>query len=85
MIDDIYTSPNPYPPAINFDALTRRVEFFLGDRWIKIGDWKTNVEGRGKDNAIMSVQMPDIDMFLREQFDLDNGTEDWAIWGPRVN
>lgn len=84
MIEDIYTCANPYPPAINFNLINHKVEFFLGDRWIEAGEWreKTVVEA-GK--LYIKMQLPDMENFFQKQAALDHGAEDWAVWSVRVN
>lgn len=71
-----------FSEAKNFDVnmVTKKMKFFLGDRWIVVGDIKTTCH---KDH--MDIQMPDIEMFLIQREHLDDGTYDWLDWGPRVN
>jgi len=74
---------NPYlqePTTINFDSLTGKVSFFLGDRWIPIGEMKTIIE-----NKNVYVRMPNIEGFFESRQYLNDGTAEWAMWGPRVN
>lgn len=83
-IEDIYDSPNPYPPAVDFNVESGKVKFFLGDRWVEIGEWATRtIIEDGKMRVQMA--MPNMTEFFDEQRLLDNGSDDWAMWGPRVN
>lgn len=70
-----------YPESIDINETTRKVRFFLGDRWIEIGEMEMIYESR----YVVDIEMPDIEGFLMQQFALDNGSEDWLNWGTRLN
>lgn len=70
-----------YPQPFDFDMNARKVKFFLGDRWIAVGD----IQIAQQKSACMDITMPDIEGFLHSREFLDDGTFDWLEWGPRVN
>lgn len=70
-----------YPPIVEVNSILRIVRFFLGDRWIEIG----KIALVPQKNMIVEVTLPDIDKFFEERQSADDGTEDWCVWGPRVN
>lgn len=73
-----------YPPCVDFNDVIGKVRFFLGDHWIDIGLIKcTGVVENGR--YFCEVDFPDVDLFMENQIELDDGSEDWAIWGCRVN
>lgn len=74
-----------YPPAVEFNSVLQKARFFMGDRWIDIGDFTTTTVKTPDQGISMVVNMPDMDKFFREREDLNDGTEDWCLWGPRVN
>lgn len=83
-IDDIYTSPNPYPPTMNFNEYSRKIEIFIGDRWVEVGEWKT-VTSISEKGMHLQMVMPDMRKIFQDRVDLNDGSEDWMTWGVRVN
>lgn len=73
--------PGLYPSAITIN-LAKKQQFFLGDRWVEIGEVQLRV---GLHSSEMQLIFPDINAFFAEQFALDNGAREWLDWGPRVN
>jgi hypothetical protein len=70
-----------YPNPIDVNETLEKVRFFLGDRWVDVGKMEMVFEGR----YAVDITMPDVEGFLEQQFELDNGSEDWLIWGTRMN
>lgn len=70
-----------YPSIFDMDMITNKMRFFLGDHWIEIGPILSQVVEPG----IMQIIVPDLNMFVQSRQLLDDGTMDWAIWGPRLN
>lgn len=69
-----------YINTIDCSFLLKKARFFLGDRWIDIGPIKL------RNNQYMTeMDMPDIETFIARRIDLNDGTEDWLEWGPRLN
>jgi hypothetical protein len=83
-IGNVWTEQSVSPSSVDISFYTKKCRFFLGDRWLEIGkvNTRTNVRNGG---LIMDVDMPDVEGFLIRRLDLNDGTEDWAEWGPRVN
>lgn len=73
-----------YPPSIEINSTLRKMRFFLGDRWLEIGEAKfiTVVE---KGRMFIRIDLPNVEAFLIQGEVQDNGTLDWYGWGPRVN
>lgn len=74
---DIYTS---FPCPFDVNEVTRKAKFLLGDRWILIGEIVI-----GSDKNDLFIEVPDVEQFLASREHLDDGTLDWAEWGPRMN
>lgn len=60
--------------------------FFLGDRWLEIG---TVIYGAAINQTGLRfnvpVSLPDVHEFFESRRYLDDGSEEWRNWGPRVN
>lgn len=69
-----------YPASFDCNFILKKARFFLGDRWILIGDIMLS-----QDKNTTDVTMPDVEEFLAGLEALDDGTFDWLEWGPRVN
>lgn len=69
-----------YPAPFDINTTIGKARFFLGDKWIEIGE----VEIKQKGN-VCEVALPDFGKFLADRVWLDDGTLDWVEWGPRVN
>lgn len=69
-----------YINSLDCSFVLNKARFFLGDRWITIGELATT----GKQELLV-VHLPDIEEFLEKREHLDDGTFDWLEWGPRVN
>lgn len=73
-----FDSPSPFDVSM----ITNKTKFFLGDKWIYVGENKTTLARNG---GVLEVDIPDIEGFLAKRETLDDGTFDWLEWGPRVN
>lgn len=69
-----------YPSPFNANMTTKKAKFFMNGSWILVGDITLTC-----DKNCMSVMLPDIGVFLESREYLDDGTFDWAEWGPRLN
>lgn len=69
-----------YPSSFEMNDYLQKARMFLGDRWIEIGDFV--ITGSKNDCC---VQVPDVEQWLDSREYLNDGTEDWAVWGPRMN
>lgn len=70
-----------YSTIIDVNETLERVRFFLGDRWVDVGKMEMVFQGR----YAVEITMPDVEAFFDRQAVLDNGSEDWLIWGSRMN
>lgn len=68
--------PNPF--HLNMHRLKARM--LLGNRWIEVG----NVVVTG-DKFGMTIETPNVQYWLASREHLDDGTLEWAAWGPRMN
>lgn len=64
-----------------------KMVFFLGDRWVYVGPV---IYGPGvvrQTGRLMEVPVdwPDVEAFFESRQHLDDGTNEWRLWGPRVN
>lgn len=64
-----------------------KLVFFLGDRWVYIGpvyygQAAERSTGRRMD---VPVDLPNVENFFANRQHLDDGTNEWRWWGPRVN
>lgn len=71
-----------FPPIVKHAMDEGKSYLFLGDSWKEIGDIDFNYTQFG-DVTCVEVQYPNISEFV-EKHD-DEGANDWATWGPRVN
>lgn len=69
-----------YPSSFDMNDFNGKARMFLGDRWVIVGDFV--ITGSKTD---MHVQVPDVEQWLNSREYLDDGTLDWAAWGPRMN
>lgn len=69
-----------YPNPFEMNDYQKKARMFLGDRWVVVGDF---VIAGGKYGFI--VETPDVRAWLASREHLDDGTLEWAAWGPRVN
>ena len=83
LIGNVWTETSLAPSSIDISFHTKKCRFFLGDRWIDVGP--VSLKTHRSLILDMEVQMPDVGAFLIERLDLNDGTEDWMEWGPRVN
>ena len=74
-----------YPPAVEFNSVLQKARFFMGDRWIDIGDFTMKPVPTPTHEVAMVVSMPNVNEFFEGRKELDDGTKDWCLWGPRVN
>lgn len=71
-----------YPPTIEMNEVIGKVRFFIGDHWVEIG--KIEMVDIVEDGRhFCEVTFPDIDLFMDSRG--DDGSEDWATWGVRLN
>lgn len=69
------------PNGIRVSFITGKCAFFMGDRWIPAGEVML-AQTRG--GAFFPV-LPDFDLFFEGRKGLNDGTDEWRKWGPRVN
>lgn len=73
-----------YPVIVDINEIIGKVRFFINDHWVEIGKIEmVDVVEEGK--HFCEVTFPDIDLFMDSRLDLNDGTEDWATWGVRLN
>lgn len=72
----------PIPIIFDINHGMKKVRFFLGDRWIIVGEITHTLH---LPNKTIETNIPDLGQFLEKRKDLDDGSYDWAAWGPRVN
>lgn len=77
----ILEDPQLFPPTVEINDLLKKARFFLGDRWIEIGDVVFHEVGP----KTFEMEVPDIGLFFAMREGLEDGTEEWYEWGPRVN
>lgn len=75
----------PIPTIFDINQLLKRVRFFLGDRWVDLGEIRYEFVKTNENNGYLNMQIPDIELFIESREKLDDGTADWSVWGPRVN
>lgn len=68
------------PSGLIVSFITGKCKFFMNDRWIFVG----NVFLVQNRNSFRPV-LPDCDRFFDERRELDDGSDMWRQWGPRVN
>lgn len=68
------------PNGMKVCFVSGKVEFFLGDHWILVGPARIVQSSRG-----VRPDLPDANKFFDERRDLDDGSDVWRQWGPRVN
>lgn len=71
-----------YPSPFDISEITNETKFFLGDRWIDVGNNEVKLHRNG---GIAEIVLPDIEEFLIERQYLNDGTMEWLEWGPTVN
>jgi hypothetical protein len=81
VIGNVWTEQNVAPSSVDISFHTKKCRFFLGDRWLEVG----KVSLKHSRAMVMDVDMPDVGAFILDRLHLDDGTEDWLKWGPRVN
>lgn len=64
-----------------------KMVFFLGDRWVEIGPVRYGPAIVRNTGRLMDVpvKLPDVEEFFAGRQHLDDGTNEWRMWGPRVN
>lgn len=78
--------PLQYPSVIQ--VRLGNCMFFLGDRWVLMGPVEfgvISVPPHGRLAHVPLVDNDEVDAFFAEREHLDDGSDDWRVWGPRVN
>lgn len=77
--------PLAFPSVIQ--VRNRKCMFFIGDHWVEIGPVQYGPPVANDRGVLLGVpvRLPDTEAFFEERRYLDDGTDDWHEWGPRMN